>query len=725
MLDKESYILSDLLGQDSPEVRALTWMARDPKQADAARRLLRGLCRRRGINPDEPPAFGLPNGLSPGFCPIGRARCGDLRGDVVALAEQEFRAHIAVFGSTNQGKTTLIKMIVEGFCGAGDGLGAGRRSAFVIDPHGEYRDLLVRLPPGTAVWMTADDLGLSPFEVPRDEHGIPAMDPAKWIGQLQQWIRLTWLNDPSCNFFAETVTRIYEERGVFTGTADYPCLSDIIEAVAQDGARPGSDRARAREKVLDRLSALSRMLPGLDVRKSRNVHQLFGHTVILDVTDVKDVALPILFSFLVTLLSCSFRAESQDPPKRLLGLEEAHLLLGGQTDKRTEDVREGEATGSLRSLRKAGFCAIVSNQLVSDLAKPVLGNLNTVICMRLTRSQCVREAASMLGLKGWQAGKLGAIEPREAIVRLSRHADPIHLAVTEVGDDRLRVTVSRTEAAERSKPLLDAIPFEARPEPETQDNGVAAEGGPQRTPGTRNEKGCHACMKLGLKLNRSDHKVLEAICEEPAESIQDRCDRLGLRREIETPARRRLMNQGLVKKAGSFGNRRSLFEPSAAGRKWAAIHDIRVHKYHGSLVHEYCTRLAEKKLAKAAPGTRFQRRNTGQPGGVRPDSLAILPGRDGARVAIQTVVGHNPTEEAANLTALHRVTRERADAEGRVAILDLVVCVAIDKRVQASIKRALKGDSGGALPDGIVVLNVEDHLVDPAFDWADVLDQET
>lgn len=718
MLDRESYILAELLGEDSPEVRALRWMARDPQKADTVRRLLRSLCLQKRIDPDDPPAFALPVGLPPSHCPVGRAKCGGILGEAVGPAGVDFMGHIGIFGSTGQGKTTLIKVLLEGFHRSG-----GR--ALILDAHGEYRDLLLRLPPGECLWLTADGLGLNPFEVPRGRDGLRVTTPEKWIGELADWVRLLWLNDPSVSFFAEVLTRLYRERGVFDGSEDYPRLSDVIAAVEREEVEPRSDRARAQEKVANRLENMRRMLPGLDVHRSRDLHRLLKHTVILDITEVKDVGLAVFFSLLVTVLSWSFRVEPTDPVRRLLAVEEAHLYFGGHTDQRTRDLREGRATGALRSLRKAGFCALLSNQLVSDLVRPVLGNLNSVICMRLTRSECINAASSLLGLARWQREELALLEPREAVARFSRYPKPIHLAVTEVPPEVLTLRVSRAEAAERSKTLLEAVPFEVKTEPDQEEDAPLPEQSqvPQHKASSA-KRGCRVCAELGLQLSRTDHRVMEAICEKPAENIVERCDRLQMRREREAPARRRLEALGLVRYVGSVGNRRALFEPTALGRRWAREHGIRLPRYHGGLIHEYCTRLAEKKLSRAAPGTRFHRRDTGQPNGVRPDSLAVLPGREGARIAIQTVVGHNPRDEARNLLKLQQVQREQAAQEGRLPLLDLVVCVAVNKRVEAAVQRELLSQTGGSHPYGVVLLNVEEHLLEPAFDWTTVLERE-
>lgn len=313
--------------------------------------------------------------------------------------------------------------------------GVQKNTAVIIDVHGEYRDLLQFFEPDEMVWMTADDLRLNPFEVPCDAAGRRVMPPVKWIGNLKEWMRLWWLNEPSVNYFAEMVIRLYRERGVLSGGNNYPSLSEVIEAVEDDVPRRGSGRAQAREKVLDRLCALRSMLPGLDCQGSRNVHALFGErSVILDLMETKDTALPALFNLLIMLFDAVFSHEPDEPTRHVMVMEEAHVYLGGHTDKRTGDLKESAGSGSLRSLRKAGFFGVVVDQLVSDLVPAVTGNLSSVICMRLARRECITKAASALGLEKWQERELALLPEREAVMRVSRHPQPIHLRVKDVSN---------------------------------------------------------------------------------------------------------------------------------------------------------------------------------------------------------------------------------------------------------------------------------------------------
>jgi DNA-binding MarR family transcriptional regulator len=281
-------------------------------------------------------------------------------------------------------------------------------------------------------------------------------------------------------------------------------------------------------------------------------------------------------------------------------------------------------------------------------------------------------------------------------------------------------SLSRKEAIERSKPVLDSIPFVPRPESEeTKDSnfsGVVPEAKPKQV--------CNACAELGLSLTRTQHRIMEAICENPDEEIRDRCDRLRITRETESSDRRALMTFGLIRCVGSAGNRRLFFSPTEnKGERWREAHGLPRCSEHGGPIHTFVVTKSEKKLSLARPGTKFVRRRTGEPGGVRPDSLALPPGATGRRIALQAAVGHQPKGEAVNLLKLCGVRKE-AENRNTAEWIDLVVSIGVNKQVQNSIERAVRDLNNGQVPLNLVFFNVEEHVIDPSFDWSVLLERE-
>ncbi len=118
-MDKEIYILAELLGRNDPKVKSLVWTAgHNPKMQGMVRNLLRSLARERGIDPENLPVFHMPHELSPSDYPLGRARCGEALGEEVGLSQEDLQGGgIGFFGIAGQGKTTLVKLFILQFLG--------------------------------------------------------------------------------------------------------------------------------------------------------------------------------------------------------------------------------------------------------------------------------------------------------------------------------------------------------------------------------------------------------------------------------------------------------------------------------------------------------------------------------------------------------------------------------------------------------------------------------
>lgn len=216
MLGKEDYILVELLGKDTPQIKALVAAASNPGMEGAVHEMLRSLARQMGFNPDDPPKFALPQGISESDYVVGTAMSGDVVGEDVGISEVDLHSHIGVFGMTATGKSTLVKLLLNSFMNRKSNL-AQNKTFLVLDLHDEYRDLLRLFGSDELVWLTADELGLNPFAIPTDENNQPVMPPEKWVNNIREWLRLFWLNEPSLNLLCEVLLEEYERRGILKG----------------------------------------------------------------------------------------------------------------------------------------------------------------------------------------------------------------------------------------------------------------------------------------------------------------------------------------------------------------------------------------------------------------------------------------------------------------------------------------------------------------------------
>jgi len=325
------------------------------------------------------------------------------------------------------------------------------------------------------------------------------------------------------------------------------------------------------------------------------------------------------FGLLVMLMRECYRSEGEQGIRRVWIMEEAHEYLGGQTDRRTSDLKEGKPAGVLRDLRKAGggTCGVVVSQSVQDVAPSVRGNLGTVICLRQGHRQSVREAGAAVNLAAWQEPEIAKLPNHHAVARFSRYGEPVYLVVKDARPLGLGVSPapSREEAAERSRPILEAIPYVKRREPATTAAGAGGMGATGPVANGRGKgmvgpaadgKGSAGPTAANGGLHPREMKVFARDAERPWELIQDRADALGLDREGEGEARAQLEARGFVAYVGTIGAKNRLFELTARGRAFAGERGLTVAgSGKGSVVHEAIVEYTQRSLGRHSSGGRI------------------------------------------------------------------------------------------------------------------------
>lgn len=304
MQEKEFQILAEILGPDDPQVKSLLWAARDPKMKEAAAGLLQNLARERGVNINRVPGFGFADDLKTGDLTIGRIKVGENLLQPVGLADSgKSPGHTAIVGRSEEGKSFLAKHIARQAVRRGD-------RVLVLARDHEWRDFLALFPADRVLYMEPADIGVNALEVPKDPDGRPVMSPLDWVMELKVLFRASvYLRDVSSNLLSKTIIDLYEENDVFNG-GDYPCLSDLRKRVDALSLGSGKRLGEARDTLIDRLGMLTQFLGGLDVVRSRDIHKLFSHSIILDVSNLSETPYVFLFDFLAVLLRAAFPQES-------------------------------------------------------------------------------------------------------------------------------------------------------------------------------------------------------------------------------------------------------------------------------------------------------------------------------------------------------------------------------------------------------------------------------
>jgi len=205
--------------------------------------------------------------------------------------------------------------------------------------------------------------------------------------------------------------------------------------------------------------------------------------------------------------------------------------------------------------------------------------------------------------------------------------------------------------------------------------------------------------------------VIKRICEQPAESIEQRCRALQMDRASEFRARAKLDARGLIEKTEqSAEGKIRFFRPTGKGIDWARKRDIRIKKFKSGIVHEYILSQVEKRIGSAGSKWRLQRNSSiARDQGLQPDLLVLGP--EGLRVIVE-VCCSNLTYDANNILI-----------ESAIPGIDRVIAVTPDKKTKDKLSDALRGKSQDVSDDSgttVTLLDAGQCLADD-FDWKKVL----
>lgn len=257
--------LADFLDRDDPQVARILWAAHHTSgMRGAACDALRRLCKTgAGVNPDNLPAFGLVRELPPGEIVLGHVLNGDARGPVFALPSSILTQHVGVFSASGAGKSVLVRHLAAQCIAAGD-------KVWAFDLEDEHASLLSLFPPEQLIAVTPSMLRLSLFQPPHE-----SISPKQWLGALETIFRWAmFLRDGSLNLFDASMLKLFERKGVLTGSGAYPTLGEALQLFT--GMRfAGSSRTGAfLESLLNRLSLISNTM-GESFEASTSEHLAF------------------------------------------------------------------------------------------------------------------------------------------------------------------------------------------------------------------------------------------------------------------------------------------------------------------------------------------------------------------------------------------------------------------------------------------------------------------
>jgi hypothetical protein len=676
VLSKEDYTLIESLDQNSPEVRALVYATNNPDMENAAREMLRNLARRKGIDPDNLPVFRPVHQLPPGQLHIGRVIKCDTAGPEFYLSENVITQHIGIFGHNGTGKSFLAMSLASQAIKAGC-------NVWIFDIENEYSRLCSLFPDGQLVALEPEQLKFNIFQPPGDW-----ITSTSWLDELSLLLRgSVFLRDGSLNIFHTGITRLINRKSVSTGITNWPSLTEAVTFFQGIGYGPKSRSAGFVESLLNRLVTLAETFrQTAKVTNSNMLPYLSQRSVIFRLGSLTGIPLQFLVSFLLLWLA-RFKEGSSDSKPHLIDIEEPHMLA---SEKSRQDIGESVLCRMHRTARKRDIALVLCDQVPSELPPAILGNLACRIVMRLVNARCIWSLQSSMGLDKKQTEFITTLEPRQALVQYALHPTPF---VIEVPQLKFPKKPKHPQLYQQAHEVL------------------------LKTTWTEQEDEGQQIMSSTAKLLSPDDLagdvllVMVRICQEPAESIEQRCEILRMDRSREGRARDELCDRGLIsQEEQSIGGKTLFFQPTEKGIAWAQKRNIKIKKFKSGIVHEYILCCVERGIGSIGPKWRLQRNSCiAKDQDLQPDLLILEP--SGKRFIIE-VCCSNISYDAENILI-----------EAAIPGIDRLIAITPDKKTKNFLEQALKDNRMDSFEDWQKSITLLDagHCLKDKFDWTKAL----
>lgn len=251
--------------------------------------------------------------------------------------------------------------------------------------------------------------------------------------------------------------------------------------------------------------------------------------------------------------------------RNLMVIEELHLLTSSAAER--VDIGQQVVSALAREGRKFGCGLLVVDQIPSLVPVPIIGNMNTVVTLRLLSGKDLRTVGDTLALSPDEQEFLTQLPPQVGVVRIRRYPKAFVLRVPDVAQGE----ISEAEIAAATEKALAALGWRERSRAVAADVADAEE--PDETSAAEQNTGeeqPEPASKLLLKKDALDY--LCEIAARPWEETSQRYARLGLSGSKGTRLTKLLIDRQLIsqERVSTGKGRITLLEVSPEGRELLA-----------------------------------------------------------------------------------------------------------------------------------------------------------
>ncbi|MCD6229765.1 MAG: ATP-binding protein [Candidatus Diapherotrites archaeon] len=357
-----------------------------------------------------------------GDIPIGHILSNGKRVHEFGLNPSELLRHTYICGSSGSGKTIACKHIVM------NAINAGYKVLLLDLSKRSYRDLINM---GYDFKTFTPGRSVAPFQT-NFLSPPTGVEPAEWAKAWADVFTESWgIGEGGHSIVLNLIKDLYESRGIFNGSTDYPNILDFKKAI------------EAYEKILEGresewTKSVKRAVNVLTFKSSSEMYshegypleKLLNQNTLMELDSLGEYEKRYFVNnLLFWIYKYLLNKEKTDKLRLLVVIEEAHNIFNQKNLMDKESILDQ----LFRQIRELGVGFITIDQSPAKFSKVVLENTYTKIALTLSYRDNIDVVAKSMGFSREQTDLLNKLDISEAIVNLSgRIINPFLISIDNI-----------------------------------------------------------------------------------------------------------------------------------------------------------------------------------------------------------------------------------------------------------------------------------------------------
>ncbi len=339
---------------------------------------------------------------------LGQARDADL---TVLYAVRLTHQHLLILGSTGEGKTSFLFVLVIQFVAFG--------SVWIFEGGAKTDFRHLKQIMSEFLIFNPETMACNPYEV----HG--PQKPGIVLKNVEDnFIMTNWLRDGSRAMIRKVQHRLFEEREIFAGGVEFPTLMDIRQGIAQQRLPGYSRSASYRDSLLNRIDGFLAEAPKLyTYQRGLPINELARRSFVYELQGLSPQHAAFqVYSLVSTLIDYRIatgeRGETAWPV--MVVIDEAKWLAPPR-----DELGFTPLEFLLAQARELGVSFVFSDQ-TTELNPSLFTQCRLLAAFRLGGGVNIETLRKAFALTDEQANSLHHLDVGQAVIRMPR-VDPFVL----------------------------------------------------------------------------------------------------------------------------------------------------------------------------------------------------------------------------------------------------------------------------------------------------------